>query len=293
MSFAPPVITCDVEDWPQSTWDRTLPVTERGARNTRKVLEVMAAAGIRGTMFILGKFAEQFPDVVREIDAAGHEIGSHGFGHQEIFSLSPDEFRADVRRSKDFLEQTIGKPVIGYRGPDFSIVGRSLWALDILAELGFAYDSSIYPTKRRRYGIPNWPLTPHRVLLRDGRSILEFPLAAWPWLGRNWPVGGGGYHRLLPARAIHLLARKVLARGPYVYYCHPYEFDPNELREIDLPVPWLLRKHQELGRSRFEGRFKAFVAAFGGRAFRDLLPEHPWPEYHLAQAQADYYPVAI
>ncbi len=281
-SHAPPVISVDVEDWPQSSWDRNLPITERAAANTRRLLELLAKSDIRATMFILGKFAETFPDVVREIHAAGHEIASHGYGHVEIFNLSPEEYRDDIRRSKNHLEQLLGVSVRGYRAPDFSIVRRSLWALDVLAEEGFEYDSSIYPVHRPRYGIPNWPREPRKVLLPSGRTILEFPLAAWTWLGRNWPVAGGGYHRLLPALAIRLLARRVLATAPYVYYCHPYEFDPAEFREIDLPIPWKVRKHQGLGRRWFAGRFKAFVREFGGRPFCELISTADWPEYRIS-----------
>ncbi len=134
LSYAPPVISIDVEDWPQSSWDRDLPVTMRAADNTRRLLELLAEAGIRATMFVLGKLAEKFPDVVREIDAAGHEVGSHGYGHVEIFKQSRDEFAQDLARSKDLLEQIVGKPVVGYRAPDFSIIRDSLWALEVLAE---------------------------------------------------------------------------------------------------------------------------------------------------------------
>jgi polysaccharide deacetylase family protein (PEP-CTERM system associated) len=279
VNHGPPVISIDVEDWPQSSWDRNLPVTERSAANTRRLLNILSDAKIRATMFILGKFAETFPDVVREIHAAGHEVASHGYGHVEIFKLSPKEFRDDIRRSKSFLEQLLGVQVRGYRAPDFSIVDRSLWALEVLAEEGFEYDSSIYPVRRPRYGIPDWPREPRRVTLPTGRSILEFPLAAWTWLGRNWPVAGGGYHRLLPGPAIRLLARRVLATAPYVYYCHPYEFDPAEFDEIDLPIPWKVRKHQGLGRRRFAGRFKAFVREFGGRPFCELIGAADWLTY--------------
>jgi polysaccharide deacetylase family protein (PEP-CTERM system associated) len=281
LKFGPPVISVDVEDWPQSSWDRNLPITKRAADNTRRVLEIFAEAGVRATMFILGKFAETFPDVVREIHAVGHEIGSHGFGHVEIFKLSSKDFRSDIHRSKNYLEQLLGVAVRGYRAPDFSIVGRSLWALEALADEGFEYDSSIYPVRRPRYGIPDWPREPRRVIMPSGRTIIEFPLAAWNWLGRNWPVAGGGYHRLLPGVAIRSLARKVLAESPYVYYCHPYEFDPGEFREITVPIPWRYRKHQEMGRRWFAGRFRAFIREFGGRPFCDLVPASNWPEHRI------------
>ena len=282
LKHAPPIISVDVEDWPQSSWDRALPITERAADNTRRLLELLGRAEVRATMFILGKFAERFPDVVREIDAAGHEVGSHGHGHLEIFKQSRDEFAADIRRSKEFLQQLLGKPVLGYRAPDFSIVRGSLWALEELAAQGFQYDSSIFPVKRPRYGIPDWPLTPARVRLPDGKTILEFPIASYRALGKNWPVGGGGYHRLLPGSAGRWLARRVMNQRPFVFYCHPYEFDPREFAEIELPIPLKTRLHQGLGRGRFEARFARLIKQHGGCPMIDWVDGHQWPELDLA-----------
>lgn len=281
LTFAPPVISIDVEDWPQSSWDRELPITERAARNTRRLLDLLARYNVRTTMFVLGKMAERFPEVLREIDAAGHEVGSHGYGHVEIFKQSRPEFAADLKRSKDFLEQTLGKRVRGFRAPDFSIVHSSLWALEVLAEQGFDYDSSIFPVKRPRYGIPDWPLSPARVQLPDGRSILEFPIASYRAWGKNWPVGGGGYHRLLPGMAGRWFARRVMQSRPFVFYCHPYEFDPREFAEIDVDVPLKVRLHQGLGRGRFESRFVSLIRQFGGCAMIDLVDSHPWPEFRF------------
>jgi polysaccharide deacetylase family protein (PEP-CTERM system associated) len=281
LSYAPPVITIDVEDWPQSSWDRELPITERAADNTRRLLALLDRAGIRATMFVLGKLAERFPELVREIDAAGHEVASHGHGHIEIFTQTRGQFAADLRRGKDFLEQLLGKRVRGYRAPDFSIVRASLWALDELAQAGFEYDSSIFPVRRPRYGIPDWPLAPVRVQLPEGRSILEFPIASYRALGKNWPVGGGGYHRLLPGTAGRLLAGRVMRSRPFVFYCHPYEFDPREFAEISLKIPLKVRLHQGLGRGRFEARFVRMIRQFGGCRMIDLIDTRPWPDFHL------------
>jgi polysaccharide deacetylase family protein (PEP-CTERM system associated) len=281
LSYAPPIISIDVEDWPQSSWDRELPITQRAADNTRRLLELLAKAGVRSTMFILGKMAEKFPDIVREIEAAGHEVGSHGYGHVEIFKQTREEFGRDLKRSKDFLEQTIGKPVRGYRAPDFSIIRRSLWALDELAEQGFEYDSSIFPVKRPRYGIPDWPLTPAHVKLPSGRSILEFPIASYRAWGKNWPVGGGGYHRLLPGSAGRWFAKRVMRSRPFVFYCHPYEFDAREFAEIPLQLPLKTRLHQGLGRGRFTARFVRLIEQFGGCPFADLVDGREWPDFSL------------
>src|SRR5271165_34201 len=127
LAYSPPASSVDVEDWPQSSWDRTLPITSRSADNTRRLLELLECAGIRATMFVLGKFAEQFPEIVREICSSGHELACHGYGHLEIFKQTQDEFRKDVRTCKDLLEQASGVRILGYRAPDFSIVTSTLW----------------------------------------------------------------------------------------------------------------------------------------------------------------------
>jgi polysaccharide deacetylase family protein (PEP-CTERM system associated) len=291
LAFAPPVISVDVEDWMQSTYDRDLPLSERAAANSDRMLELLDAAGVQGTMFVLGKFAEAFPEAVRRIHAAGHEIGCHGHGHIEIFRQSRADFSADVTRAKQTLEQIIGEPVRGYRAPDFSIVTRTTWALELLGELGFDYDSSIFPVRHRRYGIPGWPDEPVRVALPSGATIVELPIASLRLLGRNLPVGGGGYHRLLPGLVARTAAARVMQRRLFVYYCHPYELDPRELWETEHPIPLRLRLHQGLGRGRFRKRLERFLQKFGGRPARDALsslePKQLDLEAILAQAAAE------
>ena len=264
MMQRPPIISVDVEDWKQSTWDRRLPISERSARNTDTVLEVLERAGVHATMFVLGKFAEAYPGAVRNIHAAGHEIACHGFGHEEIFHQSPEAFREDVRRAKGTLEDISGVRVVGYRAPDFSIVRGTLWALEELAALGFEYDSSIFPIRHARYGIEDWPLFPTEVKLESGQSIIELPIATLDLFGRRLPVGGGGYHRLLPGAVARLAAAAVMRDNDFMFYCHPYEFDPQELWDTSLPIPLKVRLHQGLGRGRFEARLRAFIKRFGG-----------------------------
>jgi len=281
MSYSPPVISIDVEDWPQSTWDRNLPITDRAVENTRRLLRILREVNVRATMFVLGKLAERFPQVVKEIQADGHEVACHGYGHLEIAQQSPEEFLADILHAKDILEQITGVKVKGYRAPDFSIVRSTLWAFDALAEGGFEYDSSVMPVRHPRYGIPDWPVLPVRVHLGRGSSILEAPLATFRALGRNWPVGGGGYHRLLPGFASRYFARHVMSAAPFVFYCHPYEFDVQELEEISLHVPFTVRLHQGAGRRWFEQRFRSFVRCFGGQPMNDMLSSQQWSEFHL------------
>lgn len=287
-SPTPAVISVDVEDWPQSTWDRSLPITARAARNVERLLELLRDLQAKATMFVLGRLADAFPQLVHQMHAEGHEIASHGWGHDEVFRLSPAEFRDDVRRSKERLEDLVGVTVTGYRAPDFSIVDANLaWALETLVDCGFTYDSSIFPIRGRRYGIAGWPTSPVAVQLPSGRSLLEIPVATFECLGRAWPLGGGGYFRLLPGFFARGLAARVLTRRPFVLYCHPYEFDPGEFREIEHEIPWRIRLHQGLGRGRFEQRFRRFVERFGSRTVRELADSGAWPAWALPGASLE------
>lgn len=281
------VLSVDVEDWPQSTWDRALPITPRAARNTEVLLDLLAARHARVTMFVLGKFAEEFPDIVRRIDREGHEIASHGHGHVEIFRQSREEFRDDVTRSKAFLEDTIGKPVLGYRAPDFSIIRSSLWALEVLAETGFAYDSSIFPIAHSRYGVPDWPIAPVSVRLPSGRSIVELPIATLDFRFRRVPVAGGGYHRLLPGPAIRAAVDAVRKAGrPFMAYCHPYEIDPAEFRETGLKIPLGTRLHQGIGRSGFRRKLSMLVEHCPPVQARVVALGRAWPPIVLSELPA-------
>ena len=282
-----PILSVDVEDWLQSTWDRDAPIGAVARSNTLALLERLDRLEVRATMFILGKFAETFPDVVRAIMAAGHEIAAHGHGHLEIFTQSRAQFREDIRRNKDYLEQLTGKQVIGYRAPDFSIVKGSLWALEELAAAGFVYDSSIFPVAGGRYGIPSWPLSPASIRLAGGNSIIEFPITAYPLGGKNRPVGGGGYHRLLPGFVIRRVMKRVLNERPFVSYMHPYEFNPDEFAEMERRVPYRVRLHQGLFRSRFGRRFDAYVRQFGGITFSDYLGQNRVPEISIDAIRID------
>ncbi len=251
------------------------------------MLRLLRETEVRVTMFVLGKLAERFPQIVKEIHADGHEVACHGHEHLEIFRQSPSEFATDVRKSKDLLEQITGEQVNGYRAPDFSIVRSTLWALDVLAKANFKYDSSVVPARLPRYGIPDWPVVPVRVKLGGGGSILEAPLATFRALGTNWPVGGGGYHRLLPGFVCRYFARRVMSAAPFVFYCHPYEFDVHEMHEISLRIPLTVRLHQGAGRRWFEQRFRSFVRSFGGQPMREMLSSQQWSEFPLRILNSD------
>lgn len=244
-------MTVDVEDYfHASAFDRVVSRASwpgrdsRVVRNTEVLLECFEHAGVRGTFFVLGWVAERFPQLVRDIAASGHEIASHGFHHQLIYTLTLDQFRDDVRRAKAVIEDAAGCAVRGYRAPSFSIVHPSLWALDVLIEEGYAYDASIFPIHHDRYGIPDAPRLPHvidrcrRKLPRSGpagsRRIVEVPASTVRIGGRNFPIAGGGYFRLLPYAWTAWGINRANSEGqPVVFYIHPWEIDPEQPR---LPV---------------------------------------------------------
>lgn len=204
----------------------------RMARATGWILDLLAAREIRATFFIVGQIAEDDPGLVRAIADAGHEVASHGWDHRRILAMTHEAFREDLRMSKDALEQAGGVAVVGYRAPTFSLVRKTAWALDILADLGFLYDSSIYPVRHDRYGIPEAPRGPF-VAEGERAEILEIPPATVRLGGVNVPVGGGGYFRLLPGpmfRSALSFARRDPKAGATMLYFHPWEFDPDQPR---------------------------------------------------------------
>jgi polysaccharide deacetylase family protein (PEP-CTERM system associated) len=205
---------------------------ERMTRMTEWIMEKLAERNSRATFFILGQIGVENPRLVRAIHDAGNEVASHGWDHRRIHGMTPETFREDVRKSKDALEQVTGAEVVGYRAPTFSIVKRTAWALDVLAALGLLYDSSIYPVRHDRYGIPDAPRGP--FMARGYRDeILEIPPATVRIGGVNVPVGGGGYFRLLPLPLMKMalsLSRRDPRSGATVLYFHPWEFDLDQPR---------------------------------------------------------------
>ena len=230
--------TVDLEDWYQgieilhAEWDRC---EDRVAGSGRRLLELLAKRGVRATFFILGCVAERHPDLVREVAAAGHEIGTHGWSHTFVYDLEPEAFRSEIERSIALLAELSGQAIVGHRAPYFSITRRSLWALEILRQCGIRYDSSIFPILNYRYGIEDSPRWPHS-LGDGGRSALtEFPITTWRFLGRNLPVAGGAYFRILPYALTRAAWRSINRAGhPAVFYIHPWELDPVQPR---LPLP--------------------------------------------------------
>lgn len=244
--------TVDVEDYFQVSSFASVISTDdwdhyecRVEANTRRVLEIAARENTTGTFFILGWVAERYPDLVREIQNAGHEIGCHSHWHQLVYELGPDRFRFDLRESKDILQQITSQPVTLYRSPSFSITNDSLWALDILVEEGFTIDSSIYPVRHDRYGIPDSPTSPYRIQTAAG-PIVQVPGMVCNIGKTNIPVGGGGYLRLLPWIVTERMLRRVRRQNrPLNVYIHPWEFDPEQPR-IQASLKSKFRHYQNL-----------------------------------------------
>lgn len=266
-----PVITIDVEDWIQSTWDRSLPVTKLAVDNTFRLLDLLDNLSVRSTMFVQGQIAQSYPQVVKEICRRKHELACHGYGHVEIFKLSKEQFKQDVYKSKQLLEDISGCEISGFRAPDFSVIKSTLWALEIIAEAGFTYDSSICPYKTSRYGIKGWNNKISKLLLPNGYSIIEIPIGTFNFIGKNYPAGGGGYSRLFPGIISRMLIKKTLKINDYVFYCHPYEFSKNEFSKLKYKIPLRVKLHQGIGRSHFESRFKKMINNFGGKNVYDML----------------------
>ena len=231
-------MSIDVEDYfhvsvfdgivPRSSWDR---MESRVVANTTRLLDVFDEFQVRSTFFVLGWVGERHPDLVHQIARRGHEVASHGYAHRLIYDQTPSAFRDDVRRAKALLEDACGRRVLGYRAPSYSITPKSLWALDVLIEEGYEYDSSIFPIRHDRYGIPVSERRPY-VIERKAGTLIEVPGSTTQWGPMNLPIGGGGYFRILPywwtKWGIERVNRS--EQRPAVFYLHPWEIDPEQPR---------------------------------------------------------------
>lgn len=232
-------LTIDVEDYHNVIARDWLglegPPTGAVVRNTERLLQHFADHGVRATMFVLGEVAETFPELVRRMAGAGHEIGVHGYYHRQVFKLTPESFRREVEPARKRLQDLTGQSVPGHRAPAFSIMPATQWALEVLADAGFEYDSSIFPIRGRRYGWPGFRADIHRMTLPSGRTLIEAPLSTVTVLGRAMPVCGGGYLRHFPGVITNWAMRRVGRVRPAILYTHPYE--------IELPLPPLDTRH--------------------------------------------------
>jgi polysaccharide deacetylase family protein (PEP-CTERM system associated) len=238
-------------------WD-ALPHRVEG--NTLRVLDLLAEIGVRATFFVLGWVAERWPHLVRDIAGAGHEVACHGYAHRLVYKLGRDGFEADVVRARRVLEDCLGARVAGFRAASWSIVAGTPWALDVLVEQGFRYDSSIFPIRHDIYGIPGFSRFPVRVRCAAG-DIVEIPPSTVHLLGQNWPVAGGGYLRLLPYRLTRWSIQRINRRdaAPAMVYVHPWELDVDQPR---LSASRSARLRQYTNLHRTEPRLRRLLAEF-------------------------------
>jgi polysaccharide deacetylase family protein (PEP-CTERM system associated) len=289
--YAHNALTVDVEDYFQveafagiidrGEWEA---FPRRVVRNTERLLDLFAEAGVSGTFFTLGWVAERHPELVRRIVRDGHELASHGSDHYRIDQQSPGEFRSDIRRSKALLEDLGGVAVAGYRAPTFSVGAGSHWAHAILAEEGFRYSSSVYPVAHDLYGVPQAPRHPFCPL----PGFVEIPMTTMRLFGRNFPTSGGGWFRLLPYAVTRTALRRAGGelRSSCVFYLHPWEIDPGQPRQVQAPLRSRLRHYVNLGRA--EDRLRRLLRDFSwtrmDRVFLDgTSPQPPLIESWLTR----------
>ena len=225
-----------------------------------RILTILAEHATTATFFVLGWVAENEPEIIRQIAAAGHEIASHGMDHRMLTQMTAEQFRADLVESRKLLEDVSGQEVVGYRAATFSITRETTWALDVLAEEGFRYDSSIFPVRHDRYGIPGAPRWMHRAAGPGGGELVEIPPLTSRWLGMSVPVGGGGYLRLLPGGVLRrAIARAERGCQPAMIYLHPWEFDPDQPA---LPMSRTSRFRHRVNLSRTEAKLRRLLGRF-------------------------------
>ena len=258
-------LTIDVEDYFQvsafapyiqrSHWDNHACRVER---NVDRILHMLDEHDTRATFFTLGWIAERYPQLVRRIVAGGHELASHGYGHERASDLDEQAFLADITNSRKLLEDLSGQPVVGYRAPSFSIGARNLWAFDCLARAGYRYSSSIYPIRHDHYGMPDAPRFAHQV--RAG--LLEIPVTTACFLARNWPASGGGYFRLMPYAMSRWLLQCVNRDDgqPAIFYFHPWEIDAGQPRIPGINARTRFRHYLNLHRT--EARIRRLLTDF-------------------------------
>ena len=266
----PPILNAfsiDVEDYfqvsalaphfPRQIWDQQ---PCRVERNVDRMLGMLADSQALATFFTLGWVAERFPEMVKRIVADGHELASHGYGHQRASDLTPAEFFDDITRAKKILEDLGGQAVIGYRAPSFSIGENNLWALDSLGEAGYQYSSSIYPIHHDHYGMPNAPRFAFRP--SDSKTLLELPATTIRLFNRNLPAAGGGYFRLLPYQMSRWSINRVnnVDKQACIFYCHPWEIDPEQPRPHGMTLKTRFRHYLNLGRT--ESRLRTLLKDF-------------------------------
>jgi polysaccharide deacetylase family protein (PEP-CTERM system associated) len=272
-------LTIDVEEYfhPNALDDVVRPadwdaLPHRVERNTYRLLDILSEFRVHATFFVLGWVAERWPQLVLEIARRGHEVACHGYAHRLVYRLGPEPFRTDVMRAQHMLEDRLGARVAGFRAASYSIIASTLWALDVLIELGFEYDSSIFPVRHDIYGIPDFSRVPVWVR-RPAGEILEVPASTIRLFGRNWPMAGGGYFRLLPYRFTRFAIERLNRHEnlPAMVYLHPWEIDPEQPR---LPASARSRLRQYTNLHATERRLRTLLGEFRFAPLREAFALH-------------------
>ncbi len=273
-------LTIDVEDYfhvaafahhiAPKAWD-SYPL--RVEKNTDRILDLLSRRGVRATFFILGWVAERCPNLIKRIEALGHEIGCHGYAHQAIYKGTSDDFERDLCRAKAVIESITGRALKSFRAPSFSITSATLWALGLLAAHGFEYDSSIFPIAHDLYGIPSAPRFPHVKVLNPEYTIKEFPPSTVRFCGINLPIGGGGYLRLLPYRCTASAIRRLneVEKQPAIVYLHPWEIDTDQPR---IHAPWRSRFRHYQNLDTTVTKLERLLDDFRFTSMETVLAEH-------------------
>ena len=270
------VLTVDVEDYFQvSAFANSIDQDEWGehplrvASKTHKLLDLFDEYQVKATFYILGWVAEREKNLVLEIAKRGHEVACHGYSHQLVYNQTPEVFQQETVRAKSILEDIIQQPVLGYRAASYSITEKSLWALDILAESGFVYDSSIFPVRHDRYGMPDTPEYPYHLKTPAGHSIIEFPLSTAKILNYRLPVAGGGYFRLYPYWLSKMGLKQInRQQKPFIFYLHPWEIDPDQPR---ISASWFSRFRHYNNLDKCETRLRNLMSDFQFATTWDVL----------------------
>ncbi len=283
--------TVDVEEYfhvsafePYISQERWPALESRLEHQMGRLLDLLARHNAHGTFFTLGWVARYYPALVRRIADAGHEVASHGYWHRRVTTQTPQQFREDIRDSREILEQTSGQKVLGYRAPSFSIVPGREWALDILEDEGFVYDSSLFPMRRDGYGYPDSPLIPYHFGLRSGRTILELPMTMARIGAWRVPASGGGWFRQFPYAVTRLaFEQRSRERMPAVFYIHPWEIDPDQPR-VKCSMLTRLRHYRglsstmaRLDRLMSEFRFTSIARGLGDKLQTASMPRTETP----------------
>jgi len=269
-------LTIDVEDYfhvsafegsiDRSDWSS---YPSRVSSNTIRLMDLLEQYQIKATFFVLGWVAEREQNLIREIARRGHEVACHGYSHQLVYNQTPGLFREETIRSKQLLEDIVQVPVRGYRAASYSITKRSRWALDILAEVGFIYDSSIFPIRHDRYGIPDAQEYPYRLETQSGHSLVEFPLSTVKVFGYRFPIAGGGYFRLYPYQLTRAGLKQVNRQNqPFIFYLHPWEIDPDQPA---VSAGWMSRFRHYNNLDKCECRLKRLLGDFSFGRAQDVL----------------------